>query len=133
MIALGGPTTKVHRATVATDLRRGYSGLYNLIEHEFGGEPMAGHLWVFANKRRDMVKVFWWDEGGMCILGKRLHEGTFAWPKAGQKLVHLSTAELQLLLSGLEVAKLRPRRWVRPSSDAAAAPRSAKPDGPAAA
>lgn len=121
MITLGGTATKVHLATAATDLRRGYSGLYNLIEHEFGGEPISGHLWVFANKRRDMVKVFWWDDGGMCILGKRLHEGTFAWPKPGQKLVQLTAAELQLLLSGLEVAKLRPRRWVRRAPDQALA------------
>jgi transposase len=114
MITLGGGATKIHLATGVTDLRRGYAGLYTLIEHEFGAEPMSGHLWVFTNKRRDLIKVFWWDDGGMVVLGKRLHEGTFkTWPQDGQKVVMLSPAELQLLLSGLDVAKLRPRRWVR--------------------
>lgn len=50
----------------------------------------------------------------MCVLDKRLHEGTFkSWPQPGQKTVLLTAAELQLLLSGLDLAKLRPRRWVR--------------------
>jgi transposase len=114
MITLGGAATQIHLATGATDLRRGYGGLYTLIEHAFGAEPMSGHLWVFTNKRRDMLKIFWWDEGGMCVLGKRLHEGTFkVWPAPGEKVVRLTAAELQLLLSGLDLAQLRPRRWLR--------------------
>ncbi|MGH8016826.1 MAG: IS66 family insertion sequence element accessory protein TnpB, partial [Opitutaceae bacterium] len=76
--------------------------------------PMSGHLWVFINRRRDMIKVFWWDEGGMCVLGKRLHEGTFkTWPQPDQKTIMLTAAQLQMLLSGLDLAALRPRRWVR--------------------
>jgi hypothetical protein len=56
----------------------------------------------------------------MCILGKRLHEGTFrSWPQPGQKTILLTAAELQLLFSGLDLAKLRPRRWVRRVPDAA--------------
>lgn len=114
MITIGGEATKIHLATGATDLRRGYAGLYTLIEHQLGGEPKAGHLWVFTNRTRDLIKIFYWDSGGMCILGKRLHEGRFhAWPQRGQKIVMLTAAELQLLLSGLDLAQLRPRRWVR--------------------
>jgi hypothetical protein len=67
--------------------------------------------------------------GGMCVVGKRLREGTFqSWPQPGQKPVLLTAAELQLLLSGLDLAKLRPRRWVRgrpaaePAAQADAAP-----------
>jgi transposase len=72
----------------------------------------------FTNKRCDLLKVFWWDDGGMVVMGKRLHEGTFkAWPQNGQKIVRLTAAELPLLLSGLDVGKLRPRRWVRRSPD----------------
>lgn len=114
MITIAGEATKIHLATGATDLRRGYSGLYTLIEQQFGGDPKSGHVWVFTNRTRDLIKIFYWDSGGMCILGKRLHEGRFeAWPQRGQKIVMLTAAELQLLLSGLEITKLRPRRWVR--------------------
>lgn len=114
MITLGGGATKIHLATEPIDLRRGYSGLYTLVELQFGAEPQSGNLWVFTNRRRNLLKIFWWDEGGMCVLSKRLHEGTFqSWPQPGQKAVLLTAAELQLLFSGLDLAKLRPRRWVR--------------------
>ena len=62
--------------------------------------------------------------------GKRLHEGTFqSWPQPGQKSVLLSAVELQLLLSGLDLAKLRPRRWVRrrPNPDDQAAAEAREP------
>lgn len=138
MITLGGGATKIHLSTAPIDLRRGYSGLYTLVEQQFGAEPQSGNLWVFTNRRRNLLKIFWWDEGGMCVLGKRLHEGTFqSWPQPGQKTVLLTAAELQLLFSGLDLAKLRPRRWVRrippsPPADAAAVPRSSPPGDPAA-
>ena len=76
MITLGGGATKIHLATEPIDLRRGYSGLYTLVEQQFGAEPQNGNLWVFTNRRRNLLKIFWWDEGGMVVLGKRLHEGT---------------------------------------------------------
>lgn len=138
---MGGGATKIHLATEPIDLRRGYSGLYTLVGQQFGAEPQSGNLWVFTNRRRNLLKIFWWDEGGMCVLGKRLHEGTFqSWPQPGQKTVLLTTTELQLLFSGLDLAKLRPRRWVRripaepasPPADAAAIPQSSRPGDPAA-
>ncbi|MFZ9683483.1 MAG: IS66 family insertion sequence element accessory protein TnpB [Cephaloticoccus sp.] len=91
MITLGGGATKIHLSTAPIDLRRGYSGLYTLVEQQFGAEPQSGNLWVFTNRRRNLLKIFWWDEGGMCVLGKRLHEGTFqSWPQPGQKTVLLT-------------------------------------------
>lgn len=140
MISLGAAAAKIHLATEPIDLRRGYSGLYTLVEQQFGAEPHSGNLWVFSNRRRNLLKIFWWDEGGMCVLGKRLHEGTFkSWPQPGQKTVLLTPAELQLLFSGLDLATLRPRRWVRriptqeaAASDAAADPRSSRRDDPVA-
>lgn len=140
MISLGGAAAKIHLATEPIDLRRGYSGLYTLVEQQFGAEPQSGNLWVFTNRRRNLLKIFWWDDGGMCVLGKRLHEGTFqSWPQPGQKTVLLTAAELQLLFSGLDLAKLRPRRWLRriaaeraSSSAAGATPGSSTPGDPAA-
>lgn len=140
MLSLGGAAARIHLATAPIDLRRGYSGLYTLVEQQFGAEAQSGHLWVFTNRRRNLLKIFWWDEGGMCVLGKRLHEGTFqSWPQPGQQTVRLTAAELQLLFSGLDLAKLRPRRWVRriaaessAPSAAGAVPGSSPPGAPAA-
>jgi len=83
-------------------------------------------MWVFIHRTRDLIKIFYRDSGGMCILGNPLHEGRFhAWPEQGQKIVMLTAVEAQLLLSGLDLAKLRPRRWVRnprPEPDVKAQP-----------
>jgi len=130
MSTLAGEATKIHLATGATDRRRGYSGLYTLIEQQFGGEPKSGHLWVFTHRTRNLIKIFYWDSGGMGLLGQRLHEGRFhAWPQQGQKIVMLTAAELQLLLSGLELAKLQPRRWVRnPRPEPEIKPQAAAPE-----
>jgi transposase len=75
MITLGGGATKIHLATEPIDLRRGYSGLYTLVEQQFGAEPQSGNLWVFTNRRRNLLKIFWWDEGGMVVLGKPAPRG----------------------------------------------------------
>jgi len=135
MITIAGEATKIHLATGATDLRRGYSGLYTIIEQQFGEEPKSGPVWVFTNRNRDLIKIFFWDSGGMCILGKRLHEGRFhAWPQHGQKIVMLTAAELQLLFSGLDLATLRPRRWVRnPGPEPAVNSQAVATDAPRAA
>ena len=116
MISLGGTSTKIHLATGPIDLRRGYSSLFTLVESQYGGEPLADHLWVFLNKQRTLVKIIWWDVGGFATLAKRLHTGTFA-PKMSltDKIVTLTPGELQMLLEGLDLARLRPRRWVRKS------------------
>ena len=116
MISLGGTATKIHLAIGPVDLRRGYSSLFTLIESQFGGEPLAGHLWVFIHKQRSLVKILWWDTGGVCVLAKRLHEGTFQTKTSlTDKVVMLTAGELQMLLEGLDLARLRPRRWVRKS------------------
>jgi hypothetical protein len=62
MITLGGGATKIHLATEPIDLRRGYSGLYTLFEQQFSDEPQSGNFWVFANQRRNLLKIFWWDD-----------------------------------------------------------------------
>jgi transposase len=115
MFTLGGGT-KVFLATGATDLRRGFS-LYTLIEHQLGcSRPLGGDVYVFTNRRRDLVKLFWFAEGGMHVLAKRLQTGTFRWPEAGEQTVPLTSAELQLLLNGIDLRQTRSRRWWRPGS-----------------
>lgn len=62
------------------------------------------------------LTILWWDTGGVCVLAKRLHEGTFQTKTSlTDKVVMLTAGELQMLLEGLDLARLRPRRWVRKS------------------
>lgn len=135
MITIGG-RTRVFLATGVTDLRRGF-GLQAIIEHDFGRPPLNGDLYLFANRRRDMIKAFFFDSGGIWICAKRLLVGTYRWPVPGQTTVEVTAAELQLLLSGLDLTKTRPRRWWKPpvllSTATATTDRSVSPGDPAGA
>jgi transposase len=116
-----GASTRIWLATGATDLRRGFNGLHTLIVHQFGQDALAGDLFVFTNRRRDLLKVFYFDAGGIWVCAKRLEKGTFRWPPAGEPLVSLRAAQLQLLLSGIDLTQTRARRWWSPDATPAEA------------
>lgn len=101
-------------ATGVTDLRRGYNGLYALILEQLAQEPLSGAIYGFCNRRRDAVKLFCYDAGGWWVCAKRLEQGTFRWPASGERAVQLTAADLHLLLSGIDPARTRLRRWWQP-------------------
>jgi transposase len=115
MFTLGGGT-KIYLATGVTDLRRSFS-LYTIIEHRLGfAQRLNGDIFGFVNRRHNLVKLFWFSEGGVCIFSKRLPESTFRWPQAGEKTVPITAGQLQLLLSGIDLKQTRARKWWRRES-----------------
>lgn len=110
-LASGRP---IFLATGVTDLRRGVMGLYGLILEQLAQEPLSGAVFGFCNRRRDTVKLFCYDTGGVWICAKRLEQGTFRWPAAGARTVQLTAADLHLLVSGIDPARTRLRRWWQP-------------------
>jgi len=120
MIGLG-VGRPIFLATGVTDLRRGVNALYACILDQLGQEPLSGALFVFCNRRKDAVKVFCYDAGGVWLCAKRLEEGTFRWPQAGDRVVQLTAADLHLLLSGIDPTHTRLRRWWTPVPAAPAA------------
>jgi len=115
MFTLAG-TAHIWLATGVTDMRRGFNGLHALIAHQLGRPPLNGDLYIFANRRRDLLKVFFFDSGGIWICAKRLERGTYRWPQPGEVLVTLRAAELQLLLSGIDLRQTRARGWWQPGA-----------------
>jgi transposase len=103
--------TRIHLAPGATDMRKSFNGLYALAAGALGKDPLEGHLFIFANRSRDRIKILFWDGTGLWVCGKRLEKGTFAWPAASAASVELTHAELQLLVGGIDLGKGRPRRW----------------------
>lgn len=118
MIGLAGGRA-IYLATGVTDLRRGVSGLYSLILDQLSQEPLSGAVFVFSNRRRDTVKLFCYDAGGVWICAKRLEQGTFRWPAVGETTVSLTSADLNLLLCGIDPSRTRLRRWWQPVEGAA--------------
>mgnify|MGYP002260918075 CR=1 FL=1 len=77
-----------------------------LVQTALGEQPFSGDVFVFRGKRGDLVKLLWWSGDGMNLYAKRLERGRFVWPQATSGVVHLSAAQLSMLLEGID--------WRRP-------------------
>lgn len=82
------------------------------MRERFTLDPLSGHLFLFRNRCGDRIKILAWDQGGFWVLYKRLERGTFAWPTDEDiARVELRSADLLLLLAGVDLAHTRRRRW----------------------
>lgn len=102
--------TQVWLVAGVTDMRRGFDGLATIVQAKLASNPYGGHVFVFRGRRGDRIKVLWWDGDGLCLLCKRLERGHFVWPQAQSGSVHLSAAQLSMLLEGID--------WRRPQRTA---------------
>ncbi len=101
MIALPAGT-RVWLAAGVTDMRKGMDGLAALAQTALFENPFSGHIFVFRGRRGDLVKLLWFDGDGLCLFAKRLERGRFVWPQAQSGTVHLSAAQLSMLLEGID-------------------------------
>ena len=102
MLSVSG-TTRVFLATDPVDLRGSFNRLYGLVSDRLKQDPISGHLFLFTNKRRNRIKVLWWDGTGLWISAKRLEGGRFSWPRSEHSTITLRGEEFSALVSGLEV------------------------------
>ena len=103
-------TTRVFLAIEPTDLRKGFDGLFALVENVIREDPFSGHLFVFRGRRGDLIKVIWWDGQGACLFSKRLEKGRFVWPSATNGKLSLTPAQLAMLLEGIDW-RMPQRTW----------------------
>jgi transposase len=101
--------TRVWLAAGVTDMRKGMDGLAALVQTALQENPFSGQLFVFRGRRGDLVKLLWFDGDGMCLFAKRLERGRFVWPQAASGSVSLSSAQLSMLLEGIDWADRRER------------------------
>ncbi len=111
MIALPAGT-RVWLAAGVTDMRKGFDGLAAIAQSAMERDPFSGHVFVFRGRRGDKVKLLWWSGDGMNLFAKRLEHGRFVWPQAQSGTVHLTNAQLAMLLEGIDWR--RPARTWRP-------------------
>lgn len=83
-------------------MRCGFNGLAAKVQTAIQKNPYCGHLFVFRGRRGDLLKVLWWTGDGLCLLAKRLERGRFIWPQADRGTVHLTQAQLSMLLEGID-------------------------------
>jgi transposase len=104
--------TQIWVAAGATDMRKGFDTLCAIVQETLKEDPFSGQLFVFRGKQGDRVKILWWCDGGLCLFYRRLEEGKFIWPRATSGVVSLSSAQLSMLLEGIDWR--RPVRSTRP-------------------
>lgn len=109
MILAASRQSRVFAYAAPVDLRKGYDGLFGLVQRDLNQNPLSGDLFLFTNRRRHACKVLLWDGSGLCIFQKRLERGQFAslWRDGGGS-VELTTSELALFIEGCELVGKRP-------------------------
>ncbi|KDG71460.1 hypothetical protein AE12_04628 [Escherichia coli UCI 53] len=77
------------------------NGLASKVQNVLKDDPFSGHLFIFRGRRGDQIKVLWADSDGLCLFTKRLERGRFVWPVTRDGKVHLTPAQLSMLLEGI--------------------------------
>ena len=112
--------TKVFLSMTPTDMRKSFRGLLALIEGVLRQEPATGHLFVFVGRRRDLIKLIYWDGTGFCIWYKRLEVGRFQLPALADvdasRGIELSSSQLSLILDGIDLGSVKQRLRYRRST-----------------
>jgi len=105
-------SVRVYLATTPCDMRRSFDGLHALVSAVMQLDAFGGHLFVFANRRRDRVKILYWDRDGFAMWAKRLEEGTYAMPfsECGEVRREITAQELGALLSGIDFQSAKRRK-----------------------
>jgi transposase len=102
---------RIFLCTRSTDLRKSFDGLTGLVQECFGQDPLTGHLFLFLNRRRDRIKILYFDRDGLAIWYKRLEAGSYQMPQAAaQDGIELQPAQLAMLLSGIDLKTARQRK-----------------------
>lgn len=113
MLSFAG-SLRVFVALDPCDMRKGFNGLHALVTERLQEEPRSGALFVFTNRRRNRLKILFWDRTGLWVCTKRLEEGTFAWPhpsQSGQCKLALTPEALALLTDGVDLRSGKMRPW----------------------
>jgi transposase len=84
----------------------GGDGLAALVQTALGERPYSGDVFIFRGRRGDLLKLLWWSGDGTNLYAKRMEGGRFVWPQATSGVVHLTGAQLSMLLEGID--------WRRP-------------------
>ena len=108
-----GPFGRILLRRTPTDMRKSFDGLSGIVRGEFDRDPLAGDVFVFVNRRGNMLKALYWDRDGLALWSKRLERGRFA--PLGQGPPEIGREELALLLEGVRARIIgRSRRWNPP-------------------
>lgn len=94
---------KVYLALGATDMRKSINTLSILVSEQMALDIFSGHLFVFCNRNKTIIKLLYWDKSGFCLWQKRLEKDRFKWPENRQEVLRVGQQELSWLTQGLDI------------------------------
>jgi transposase len=105
-------SVRVYLCLTACDMRKSFDSLAALVRSQMELDPLGGHLYVFWSRRKDRVKILYWDRDGFAVWAKRLEEGTYALPfcESGEVRREITAQELAALLSGIDLNQAKRRK-----------------------
>lgn len=102
---------EIYLCVKPVDFRKGIDGLAALIEGKLKGSPFSERLFVFVNRKRDKVRILYWERNGFCLWMKRLEEERFKWPSfLDDEVATLTGQQLNWLLDGYDLKYLKGHR-----------------------
>jgi transposase len=108
-----GAATRIFVATGVTDMRLAFNGLYALAAGQLQQDPQSGHLFLFANKRRDRMKILFFDGNSLWVCARRMEQGRLHWPASEDGRAQLTREEFALLIGGIDLSATTKRKWYR--------------------
>jgi len=103
-----GDDVEVLLCTEPVDFRKAINGLSILVEQELALDPFAPRIFAFTNRKRDRIKLLYWDRTGFALWLKRLEKARFPWPEPGEVTFTMTGRELNWLLDGIDWFRLKP-------------------------
>ena len=106
-------SVRIYLCLTPCDMRKSFDTLQALVREHLELDAFAGHLFVFSSRRKDRVKILYWDRDGFAIWSKRLEEGTYAVPFAdggAERRREITAQELGALLSGIDLSTAKRRK-----------------------
>jgi transposase len=95
------------------DMRKSFDSLAGLVVTGMSKSPTCGEVFIFINRRRNQIKLLFWEGDGFSIYYKRLEKGTYEIPVPGPgtSSLYITSSELRWMLEGVSLRsiKLRPR------------------------
>ncbi|HRI02031.1 MAG TPA: IS66 family insertion sequence element accessory protein TnpB [Saprospiraceae bacterium] len=109
------PFTSQHRYFVyqgIVDFRKSFDGLFGIIKHSMGSNPLDGNVYIFFNKRYNQIRLMVYDQGGLVLLSKRLERGTFETINSeNQTNTQITWTQLMCVIQGIKMTSLQYRKW----------------------
>jgi transposase len=115
MMSFSDVPVYLHRGSV--DFRKAINGLSIIVDNAMGHNIFEPGLFVFCNKKRDKLKILYWDQTGFCLWHKRLEKDKFMWPRKDvNDVIQWNNEQLSWLLRGFDLSKIKEHKPLKYSA-----------------